>query len=160
MIEKNEHTDLLPDLEVYDTPEYKIVSNVRGVPILSFVDTYNDVATDTVPANVFREYKTGKIPWTKAKVIKHGQLLFYAVALKYDKGVAPLYCHLDWIQTKVGSVEVDDFWRKNEKEVQITGKIVEFRRDFDERELDKMEERIVKAAEGIEEAYREFIKEI
>jgi len=154
LIETGKHTELLPDLIVYDSPEFEIKTNIKGVPILAYIDSYNSVD------NVFREYKTGKIPWTKAKVIKHGQLLFYATALKYSRGKIPEYCHLDWIQTKVGAIEVDDFWRKNEKEVQITGKIQEFYRAFDEREIAKMEDRIVKAAKEIAIAYEEFIKEI
>jgi len=154
LIETGKHTELLPDLIVYDSPEFEIKTNIKGVPILAYIDSYNSVD------NVFREYKTGKIPWTKAKVIKHGQLLFYATALKYSCGKIPEYCHLDWIQTKVGAIEVDDFWRKNEKEVQITGKIQEFYRAFDEREIAKMEDRIVKAAKEIAIAYEEFIKEI
>ena len=72
----------------------------------------------------------------------------------------PEYCHLDWIETKDGVVEVDDFWRENERTVQVTGKIQSFKRVFDEREVTKMEDIIVKAAYEISDAYREFIKEI
>lgn len=154
MIEEGKHKQLLPDLVVYDSPEYEIKTTVLGVPILSYIDSYDSVN------NVFREYKTGKIPWTPAKVIKHGQLMFYAVALKHSVGEAPEYCDLDWIQTKEGALEVDDFWRQNQKQVQVTGKIKPFHRRFSDSEIEKMEKRIRKAAEEISEAYQEFIKEI
>jgi hypothetical protein len=72
----------------------------------------------------------------------------------------PEYCDLDWIETKDGVIEVDDFWRENEKTVQVTGRIQSFHREFDEREIEKMEERIVKAANEISEAYKLFLKEI
>lgn len=154
LIEEGKHKTLLPDLILYDKPEYEIKTNVLGVPILSYLDTYDSVK------NVFREYKTGKLPWTKVKVVKHGQLVFYATALKHSCGKMPEYCDLDWIETKEGSVEVSDFWRENEKDINVTGRIVSFHREFDEREIEKMENLIVKVANEISEAYIKFIEEI
>jgi len=154
MIEDGNHKELLPDLVVYDTPEFEIKTDILGVPILSYIDSYDSVN------NVFREYKTGKIPWTRARVIKHGQLVFYATALKHSKGKMPEYCDLDWIQTKDVKVEEVDFWRASEKKVNITGRIKTFHRPFDEREIEKMENLIVKTANEISEAYQLFIKEI
>jgi hypothetical protein len=154
LIEAGKHKELLPDLIVYDVREHEIRTEVCGVPILSYLDDYDPVK------NVFREKKTGKAPWTQAKVIKHGQLVFYATALKHSIGKMPEYCDLDWIQTKEGSVEVDDFWRENEKLVQVTGYIKSFHREFDEREVTKMEELIVKSANQISDAYRLFLEEI
>jgi hypothetical protein len=154
LVEKGLHKELLPDLVVYDKPEFEIKTEVFGVPILSYIDSYDS------KENVFREYKTGKNPWTKAKVIKHGQLVFYAVALKHSCGKIPEYCDLDWIETKEGGVEVEDFWRQNEKMINVTGRIVSFHRTFHEIEIEKMEKLIVKSAEEISKAYQEFIKEI
>jgi hypothetical protein len=154
LIEKGKHKTLLPDLVVYDKQEFEIKTNVLGVPILAYLDTYNSIK------NIFREYKTGKIPWTKAKVVKHGQLVFYATALKHSVGKKPDYCDLDWIQTKEGGVEVEDFWRSNEKQINVTGFIKPFHREFDDREIEKMEELIVKVANEISEAYQAFLKEI
>jgi len=153
-INSDEFLSFKENLVVCDSPEFEIKTDVLGVPILSYIDSYDSVD------NVFREYKTGKIPWTLAKVIKHGQLLFYAVALKYSIGEVPEYCHLDWIQTKDKTVENDDFWRQNEKKVQITGKIKSFYRPFHEKEIERMEKLIVKTAKEISEAYISFLKEI
>jgi len=145
LIESGQHKELLPDLETYDSPEYKIEVRVMHiVPCLSFIDTYNAVATPIVPANVFREYKTGKIPWTKAKVQKHDQLVFYATMLKWSTGKMPEYCDLDWIETKESENESVDFWRESGKIINVTGRIVTFHREFDEREIERMEELIVK----------------
>jgi len=154
MIAKGKHTELLPDLVVCDVREHEIRTEVCGVPILSYLDDYDPIN------NVFREKKTGKIPWTQAKVIKHGQLVFYATALKHSIGKIPEYCDLDWIETRDGSIEVDDFWRENEKIVQVTGKIKSFHREFDEREIENMEDLIIKSANQISEAYQLFLKEI
>lgn len=154
MIEEGKHKTLLPDLIVYDSPEFEIKTEVMGVPILSYLDSYDSVN------NVFREYKTGKHPWDQAKVQKHDQLTFYATALKYSTGEMPEYCDLDWIETKDGVMEVSDFWRESDKIIGTTGRIVSFHREFDSREIERMEELIRRCAEQISEAYQNFIKEI
>lgn len=154
LIEEGKHKELLPDLDVYDTPEHEIKCNVLGVPILSFLDSWDS------KNNVFLEYKTGKIAWTKAKVQKHDQLVFYATALKWSTGKIPFHCDLIWIETKEGSNEVEDFWRTNEKEVQLTGRVISFHREIDEREVDRMERLIVKVATEISDAYKAYIAEI
>jgi len=161
MIENGTYKELLPDLEVYPVSEHEIRTTIRGVPILSYLDDYDP------ENNIFREKKTGKKsktgkpPWTQAKVIKHGQLVFYATALKHSVGKMPEYCHLDWIETREKTKdEVDDFWRENEKALQVTGVVKSFYREFDEREVEKMEDLIEKSAWEISEAYQDFLKEI
>ena len=49
---------------------------------------------------------------------------------------------------------------ENEKIVQVTGNIKSFHREFDEREIEKMEDLIVKSANEISDAYKLFINEI
>ena len=154
LIEEGKHTELLPGLVVYDSPEYELRCTIFDVPMLGYLDSYDSVN------NVFLEYKTGKNPWDQRKVQKHDQLTLYATMLKHITGKMPEYCDLIWIETKEGPVEVNDFWRDNEKEINVTGKIVSFRREFDSREIDRMEFIIQKAAEEISDAYKEFIKEI
>lgn len=160
LIEEGKHKELLPDLIVYDTPEYEIKCEVAGVPILSFLDSYNEIATPIVPANVFREYKTGTVPWDHVRVQQHDQLTFYATGLKWKKGKMPEYCDLDWIETKLEKVDAGDFWREKEGEINVTGRIIPFHREFDEREVERMEDLIVKSATEISEAYIKFIEEI
>lgn len=155
MIENGQHKVLLPDLECYDSPEYEVTCKVMNiVPCLSFIDSYNKDATDLVPANVFREYKTGKIPWTKVKVQKHDQLVFYATTLKWCNGQMPEYCDLDWIETR----ENDN--GPFEKTIDVTGRIISFHREFDEREIERMEELIVQVAWDISDAYQDFLAEL
>ncbi len=161
LIETGQHKTLLPDLATYDTPEHEIKCLVKNVPILSFLDTYNKVATIDTPSNVFREFKTGKHPWTKAKVQKHDQLVFYATALKWSCGSMPAYCDLDWIETVEQENESVDFWREqNAKPVQVTGKIISFHREFDEREIERMEDLIVRVANEISDAYQLYLDQI
>jgi len=154
MIEEGKHRQILPGLPVYQIPEYEIRVNVLGVPILSYLDNYDP------ERNVFLEYKTGIQPWDMARVIKHDQLLMYAVALKYKTGKMPKFCDLVWIKTKVGGTEQRDFWHDNEGEVNCTGEIVSFHREFQEPEIERMEKQILKVATEISDAYIKFINEI
>ncbi len=154
LIEKGKHKELLPDLVIYEKPEFEMRVEVMGVPLLGFLDGYNP------SENIFGEYKTGKHPWDQSRVQKHDQLTLYATMLKQLTGKMPEYCELHWIETKEGGKEVEDFWRSNEKEINVTGKILTFRREFDEREIDRMEFVVQKVAEEISDAYQEFIKEI
>ena len=154
LIEEGKQKELLPDLIVYDSPEYEIRCLVKEVPILSYLDSYD------TKTNIFREYKTGKIPWTQAKVQKHDQLTFYATALKWSTGKMPEYCDLDWIETKDDKIEPTDFWRENQNVVNVTGNIVSFHREFDSREVERIEQLIVKTAWEISDAYVKFLEEI
>jgi hypothetical protein len=160
LIENGQHKDLLPDLECYDSPEYEIKCLVRGVPILSYLDSYNKVATIEVPANVFLEFKTGIVKWDKTRVQKHDQLVFYATALKWSMGSIPEYCDLIWIETKERPKESQDFWRDGDKEVYVTGRTVSFHREFDSREIERMENLIEKVAWEISSAYQDYLKEL
>ncbi len=153
LIENGQHKELLPDLETYECPEYKIECDVMGISILSYLDSYNPTN------NIFLEYKTGKIPWTKAKVQKHDQLTFYATGLKWKLGKMPEYCDLIWIQTKDEAIETSDFWREDGKIVNITGKTISFHREFDTREIERMENLIARVAWEISDAYVKYLEE-
>jgi len=150
--ENREKRDLLPG----QFTEYEIRTEVNGVPVLSYLDFYD--AND----NHFEDDKTGKIPWSQQRLQKAEQFLFYATALKWETGKMPDYCVVNWFETKdaAAEAEVEDFWRSNEYVVQFTGKELSFRREFDERELERMERDILKTAQEISEAYIKFIGEI
>lgn len=143
-------------LVVYDKPEYEIKCNVLGVPVLSYLDSYNSIE------NPFYEYKTGKIPWTKAKVQKHDQLPFYATALKWSVDKIPEYCDLIWLETKDEVQESKGGLQNGEDEkiVNITGRVISFHRVFDEREIERMENLILRCAIEISEAYRKYLEDI
>jgi hypothetical protein len=154
MIEEGKHKELLPDLPVYPRPEFEIRTKVNGVKVLSFLDSYD------ILRNVFLEYKTGTQPWDQTRVQKHDQLLFYATSLKWKIGKMPKYCDLIWIKTKVGGMPTDDFWHENDNMVNCTGEVISFNREFDEKEITRMEKLTLKVAREISDAYLKFISEI
>lgn len=146
---------VLADIEIEGISEYQIRTKVMDiVPCFSLLDKYNPLE------NALREYKTGKIAWTQAKVQKHDQLVFYATMLKWDGKPIPEYCDLDWIETKESKEECVDFWRDSGKMLDVTGRILSFRREFDEREIERMEQLIVKTAWEISDAYQEILTDL
>jgi hypothetical protein len=155
MIEDGTYKELLPDLVVYEKNEFEVKCEIDGVPTLSYIDSYDPVN------NVFRDTKTGKTQWTQARVQKLDQLVFYATVLKQVTGKMPEYCDLDWIETQENSDgRRSDFWRVEENPLNVTGKVVSFHREFDHREIERMEKLIVKVAHEISDAYRKFLEEI
>lgn len=157
---------VLMELDIEGISEYQIgnsgregdecpVVKVRGeVPILAYFDKY-------VPRNgAIQEYKTGLVPWNQAKVIKHDQLLYYGVGLKWSGKPLPPYADLHWIETKETQEERQDFWREGAKIIGATGKIKTFHREFDEREFERMEDLIIRTAWEISDAYQEYLSQL
>lgn len=157
---------VLMELDIEGISEYQIgnsgkegdtcpIVKVRGeVPILCFFDKY------VTRNGAIQEYKTGLVPWTQAKVIKHDQLPFYGVGLKWSGKPLPPYADLHHIETKETQEEASDFWREGDKIILATGKIKTFHREFDEREFERMEELIIRVAWEISDAYQEYLSEL
>ena len=154
LIENDKHHDILPDIVRYEFPEHNIRTNVNGVPVLAKIDTYS------LEQQTFRDYKTAMKTWTKLAVQKSRQLLFYATVFKWHTGVTPEYCHLDWIETKEIPEHVDEHGLITNSKLIVTGKVVPFERKFDIREIERMENEILKIAIEISEAYKKFIEEL
>ncbi len=154
-IENGTHKEILPRLEVYDQVEFQINTEIEGVPLLSYIDSYDPIN------NVFREYKTGmeRNPWDSRKVYKHGQLVFYAVALRAITGKMPEYCHLDWIITNE-ECSTGSIFDRASKKPKVTGNIKSFKRTFDVRELDRMQADIIRVAKEISEAYKAYLNDL
>jgi len=153
-IEEGKFQEKIPTLTVYSEIEYEIRTDCEGVPILSYLDTYDPIL------NMFREYKTGKVKWTNTKVQKHDQLTFYALAIKLKHGTMPESCTLDWLVTKHKKAKKPGGLHNSSETIALTGEIHSFVRYFDERELDRMQKEIVRTAQEITEAYRRLISEI
>lgn len=156
LIEDGDHESILPGLPVYDRREYPfdeiLDHNGTQVRIIGKLDGFDE------PFGIIGEYKTGKTPWTQAKVQKHDQFLFYAVGVELATSMMPGYGDLHWIET------VDDTpvctMLKNTNKVSVTGKIETFTRVFDRRELARMREEIVTIALEISQAYIAYLNEL
>lgn len=95
--------DLLTDsamllLPKYDMRDQEIVTYLKTkdgeIKLLGRPDTLNSITKE------FREYKTGKLPWTQKKAQQHPQMRFYAMLIYLAFGKALREAHLDWIETE------------------------------------------------------------
>ncbi len=146
---------VLMELPIEGISEYEIKCRVRHiVPVLAYLDKYVE------HENAIGEYKTGIAPWTLARVQKHDQLIYYAVALRWFGKPSPEYADLHWIETKEHQEETVDFWRDGAKIIKATGRIKSFHRVFDEREFERMEDLIIRVAWEISDAYQEHLSQL
>lgn len=76
--------------------ERKLQQFIDGVCCLGFIDN----SAETGKIDAFREFKTGKTPWTQERADDHWQLYFYAVMLEEETGHIPKTAYLDWIVTE------------------------------------------------------------
>ncbi len=142
------HQDL-EDLE--DGREKEIRVNVNGVPILSYIDHFDETT------GIFRDTKTGKTPWTQVKVQKHDQLVFYAMAIKHSTGITPKECYIDWIGTRDAVQKEMSGLHNKQPEVELTGESGTFKREITEKEIERMERELVEVAEKISNTYKKWI---
>ena len=122
----SETGDLLTDaamliLPKYDTADKEIFAEFKTkygwLKLIGKPDTLDS------STQAFREYKTGKHPWTQKKAQKHPQMIYYAIVIWLATKVKNMDAWLDWIETEstvVDSVPV----------VSPTGRVESFRVTF------------------------------
>ena len=151
--------DLIPR---YSVSEYKIETEIAGVPVLAFVDSFEPNVCK------FMEYKTGhknrqgKDPWDTVKVRKHGQLPFYAAAIKAANGKCNSTVQLIWIETEAlpGKEQFGSFTLESTdaRSLRMTGRIEVFPRRITAWEVSRMEDLIRTSAMEISKDYTDFEK--
>ena len=82
----------------YDVAEKKLTATLKidgyEIKLLGFIDSWQKRTYN------FREYKTGKTPWTQNKVDKFEQITFYALLSYLNINKIPKKMFLDWIETQ------------------------------------------------------------
>lgn len=118
--------------------EHEIKVDCGACPILGKIDRFN------LKNKTFREYKTGRWPWTQKKVNDHGQITFYYYLIWLKYKVMPKIAWLDWLCTDEQS---DDY-----------GKVKSFPTVRSMSDLIKMHGRIKRAWMGIRQMAKEYEK--
>ena len=134
-----------------DVMEDKLEVVCGGHKLLGYVDSANLLNTK------FLEYKSGKVDpkgndaWTQEKVDEADQLIFYAFMywLKSDRKEIPS-CELIWIETEEVDVE-DEIGNFSHTQLQFTGRVEKFTRNFLVSELVDFEKDLLKTIKEIEE---------
>lgn len=141
-----EHDQFPIDVPRYTKMEHEMSAVIKTPEIRLFgrMDTFNPETLE------FRDYKTGKRPWTPVMAYKSDQLLFYAVMIYRNYGMVPKTAWIDWIETD----EAED------GSVRITGRVESLPCELDVDRVKLMEERIIKTAKEISQAYINELQKI
>ena len=94
----------------------------------------------------FREYKTGKAPWTQKSAQNHPQMKFYAMLIYLKHKTVLREAWLDWIETEVGV-----------NGLQPTGRVESFKVTFTLNDILKEMAETTKVALEIETAFASHI---
>lgn len=139
--------------------EQRMSVHIEGVPILGYIDTFDDVTCD------FGEYKTailnsdGSSKWTQLTVQKHDQLPFYSLLIQEKFGKKINKTFLVWLETvfkdnvrSIGGVKLG-----GERELVLTGKHEIFHRKMFQYDRDRIREWIIQSAKEISDDYQEWL---
>lgn len=121
----------------------------RGLKLLSYLDSFDEETYTIQEFKTGHLDSTGKVPWTNLKVAKHKQLDFYSMMVKKKFGKVNNHVTLIWLETrfKTKDTEFDGHVLSTQsRELELTGKKVEFKRKITQWERDKMEKEVLKVA--------------
>lgn len=155
-------TIVIPDLIQYPTQEYKINTEINGVPFFAYIDQYDQSRFK------FREIKTGKwkqygLPrWTQRDVNEHFQLDIYSLLIQQKDGQVDDECHLDWIATRWKKKYIEfqgERLESESSELELTGELFSFPRVITQLERDRMRVLIESVANEISRDYESFLSQ-
>lgn len=136
---------VMPSVPKYEIAEYKLETILEtehgNIHLLGYLDR-----SRRDPVNGFREYKTGKAPWTQRKADSSGQLTLYNLMIYLKTGKLPLNVNLDWLQTA-----------ELEGRIYLTGEITTFSTSRTMQEIVEMANRVKRAALEISEQYNYYL---
>jgi hypothetical protein len=129
---------MLPKYDLRDQEEQCEMKTKDGIiPLLIKPDTMDS------KTKAFREYKTGKNPWTKRKAQEHIQLRYYAMGIYVKYGVVTRETFLDWIETE----------KAEDGTIRPTGRVESFRVQFILNDILQMMATTQRVAKEIETAW-------
>lgn len=163
MLEIGAKGPILDKIPRYPVSEYKIETEVAGVPVLAFIDSFHPGSCKFLEYKSGHKNRKGEVPWDAVKVRKHGQLPFYAAAIKAEQGKVHSDTKLVWIETEVETLQ-ETFGKitlesAGAGRLRLTGRIEVFPRRITEWEVSRMEDLIRTAALEISKDYTAFEKE-
>lgn len=94
----------LPEVERYDTFEYKLECKFQGIPLVGYIDS------SLLDLIRHKEYKTGKKLWDKKRADSHGQITMYSLMIYLIHKIKPedIEWHLVWLPTQDKPNDQDD----------------------------------------------------
>jgi len=160
LLEKNEKHPILAKVPRGEFPEYRISTEINGVPIFSVLDSFSPSV-----GSIF-EFKTGKVIWNQERVNNHDQLPFYACAVKSHIGFFDPHVLLCWLETRLAEKKETiggiDFVTDDTRDmaIELTGKIEVFTRIITPEDVENISNDIKKVADEISEDYTGYLKKL
>lgn len=130
------------------TPEYELKCELRGVPVLGYIDSFKDSDLK------IHELKTGKTPWTQTRVDRHKQLKMYCACVKSIHGKHNPYVDLHWLVTEnYEDDEMIDGIPVGTRRIRLTGELETFHTTVMYNDIIEYEKHVEQVAREISEDY-------
>jgi hypothetical protein len=153
----------IPGIVHYEESEYRIeVELVPGLKLLGYLDGFNPSNNSIVELKTGHLSPDGKAPWDKVKVRKHKQLVFYTLLVKLKYGKVHQWTTLQWLETEFKNKTMEfqgHVLESKSRELELTGKVLTFKRRIAQWERDVLVAEIISAANEISEDYTTWLKE-
>lgn len=132
----------------YAVSEKKISTEIDGVPILAYLDSYDPDGRRIL------EFKTGKQPWTDARVQNHKQLDLYSLLVEMTEGSVTDTTTLIWLETeRVAKPQTGLLTAEESYDIALTGEVKTFERVITPDDRRVMRELVVRVASEIAADY-------
>lgn len=132
----------------YPKHEVEIRSEVGGVPILAYLDSFHP------DEKRFLDYKTGMKKWTQKQVDDLLQLPFYSMLVEREYGFVHPETKIVWLETRL--VKSTGLLTQGDT-LELSGRHEVFTREISAAERDHMVAWVVESAKAISEDYQEFL---
>lgn len=92
----------LPHVKRYPIFEYKLEFTFSGMPMIGYIDGFDDEPSNVTLMYDLGEYKTGKRAWTQKRADEHGQFDMYLLGLWITRKIPPekVLLNLHWMPTQ------------------------------------------------------------
>jgi hypothetical protein len=128
------------DMHEVETTAY-LPSPYGDIPLFGIIDNLHSETKD------FKDWKTGKEPWTQKRAVEATQNPFYALMLELLTGRRPSKAEIVWLET-----------RGKGADLALTGRVQPFKVLISTADLERIKKRIIRACTEIDRAYRLHLK--
>lgn len=153
LLEEHPNDPLVAHIPRYTVAEYKIETEIDGVPTLAFLDSFEPDTLQFLDHKTSRKTSAGKDPWDRVRVAAHEQLPFYSMLVKHEHRAVHPVAKIVWIETEFDKQTHKGILATNRK-MKLTGRVEVFERRIAEWERKRQRTLHREVAEAISEDYQ------
>lgn len=151
---------LLKHVPRYACPEFKIETDIDGVPMLAYIDSFDPAQ------NKILEYKTGTLRpdglprWNENKVMKSMQLPLYSLMVEEKFGFVDPETILIWLKTKFVPRTIE--WNghilvSEARDIELDGEIFAFKRIISKEDRQQMKKLVKICHDEITRDFKDYM---